>query len=73
VITAEDDGAGFDFEKLRNSQGNGWKNIQARLKSIKATADVDTQLDRKGTTFIISMPLKPGVLGAANPTVEKAR
>lgn len=57
-LTIEDDGPGFDKRKLDDSQGNGWINIQSRIKLIKATVEIDSQPDSKGTTFIVSMPWK---------------
>ena len=58
TLTIEDDGAGFDKRKLEDSLGNGWINIQSRIKLIKATVEIDSQPDGKGTTFIVSMPWK---------------
>ncbi len=57
TITLEDDGEGFDKRVLGDSPGNGWKNILSRLYLIKAAAEIDTQPGRRGTTFIVTVPL----------------
>ena len=56
-LTIEDNGNGFDKRLLENSQGNGWRNIQSRLNLIKGTLEIDTQVNRKGTTLALNMPL----------------
>ena len=61
TITIEDDGKGFDVGVLENNAGNGWKNIRSRLNLIKGSLDIDSHPGRKGTTFIIRVPLKPFV------------
>ncbi len=52
-ITIEDDGRGFDVNKLHLGNGNGWKNIQSRIKLIKGFMEVDSLPDVRGTTLII--------------------
>lgn len=56
-VMIEDDGLGFDQELLKNSKGNGWRNIQSRLNRIKASLDLDTSPQRRGNSLIIEMPL----------------
>lgn len=56
-IVIEDDGAGFNPALLEKGKGWGWKNIQSRLEAIKATIDIDTETGRKGTSFIVNVPL----------------
>lgn len=56
-VTIEDNGKGFDSEMLKNSQGNGWKNITSRVNLVKGIVDIDTRPERVGTTLIIRMPL----------------
>lgn len=56
TLIVEDDGSGFDKVLLENSAGNGWKNILSRLYLIRATAEVDTQPGRRGTTLIVTVP-----------------
>jgi two-component system, NarL family, sensor kinase len=55
VLTIEDNGKGFNPERLTQSQGNGWKNINSRLHLIKGTIEIDSQEGRKGSTFVISI------------------
>lgn len=56
-VMIEDDGMGFDQKLLKNSKGNGWRNIQSRLNRINASLDLDTSPNRKGNSLIIEMPL----------------
>ncbi len=56
VLTIEDNGRGFNAERLTQSQGNGWKNINSRLHLIKGTIEIDSQEGRANTTVIISVP-----------------
>lgn len=56
-ITIEDNGNGFDTRTLDLSKGNGWKNIKSRVNLIKGEVDVDSSLQRKGTTFLIRIPV----------------
>ena len=60
-IVIEDDGQGFDVQLLEQSRGHGWRNIRSRLSRIKASVDIDTRPGRKGSSFIISLPLFAGV------------
>jgi two-component system, NarL family, sensor kinase len=55
VLTIEDNGKGFNAERLTQSQGNGWKNINSRLHLIKGTIEIDSQEGRANTTVIISV------------------
>ena len=57
TITIEDDGAGFDASILERGHGNGWKNIQSRLKLVKGSIEIDSRSGFGGTTVIIRMPL----------------
>ncbi|MFM9840838.1 MAG: tetratricopeptide repeat protein [Cyclobacteriaceae bacterium] len=52
----EDNGRGFNAERLTQSHGNGWKNINSRLHLIKGTIEIDSQEGRANTTVIISVP-----------------
>lgn len=56
-LIIEDDGKGFNTQVLNHSKGNGWRNIQSRLKRINANWEIDSQEDRIGTTFMIDLPL----------------
>jgi two-component system, NarL family, sensor kinase len=57
ILTIEDDGLGFDPNVFTLSKGNGWKNIQSRLNLIKAELEIDSAPGRKGSTWIITLPL----------------
>lgn len=58
TIMLEDNGVGFDYEKmLANKNGIGISNIITRLNYIKGTVVYDTQLS-KGTTIHIEIDLK---------------
>ncbi|WP_162141590.1 tetratricopeptide repeat-containing sensor histidine kinase [Lunatimonas lonarensis] len=57
-LIIEDDGKGFDPSILENASGNGWRNIQSRLQRINARWEVDSTIGRRGTTFIVDIPIK---------------
>jgi signal transduction histidine kinase len=61
VLTIEDDGNGFDPEAFKEAKGNGWKNIRSRLNLIKGEIEIDAQQGRKGSTYVIAVPLKANV------------
>ncbi len=54
-ILIEDNGPGFEKEKLLKSSGRGWKNIQSRLEAINGILQIDTQPGYLGTSFIIDL------------------
>lgn len=57
-ITVEDNGKGFDFQKvLAEKKGIGLGNIHSRVEYMKGILDVDT-LQGRGTTVIIDIPLE---------------
>jgi signal transduction histidine kinase len=56
VLTIEDDGLGYDLEKFKISEGNGWRNINSRLNLIKGAIEFDIVKDRKNNTITISIP-----------------
>jgi signal transduction histidine kinase len=56
-ITIEDNGIGFDTAKLEGSNGNGWKNIRSRVNLIKGELDIDSAVQRKGTSLMIRIPV----------------
>lgn len=58
TLTIEDDGDGFSVASLEHGSGNGWKNIQSRLNLVKATLYVDSVPGRKGTTLVVTVPLR---------------
>lgn len=57
VVTIEDNGQGFDVNKLEQSNGNGWKNIRSRLNLIKGEINIDSSPGLGGSTYIINVPL----------------
>lgn len=56
VLIIEDNGAGFDKNKLYTSHGNGWRNIQTRANLIKSQIEIDSKAGRSGTSFILTAP-----------------
>lgn len=58
IITVEDDGIGFDMEKLKNDKSVGLKNIRFRLRYLAdGTLDIASQVN-KGTVVTITIPKK---------------
>jgi signal transduction histidine kinase/ligand-binding sensor domain-containing protein len=53
-ITVEDDGIGFEKNKLYNTEGLGFKSIQQRTEFLKGKIEVDTTL-HKGTSINIEL------------------
>jgi two-component system NarL family sensor kinase len=68
TLTIEDDGDGFDVAALERGSGNGWKNIQSRLNLVKASMFVDSLPGRKGTTLVVTVPVRQGVIGESTST-----
>ncbi len=58
VLTIEDDGIGYDIEKFKVSEGNGWRNINSRVNLIKGELDIDTTEGRKGSSVVINIDAK---------------
>ncbi|MAE84914.1 MAG: hypothetical protein CMB80_19410 [Flammeovirgaceae bacterium] len=58
VLTIEDDGMGYDIEKFKVSEGNGWRNINSRINLIKGELDIDTKEGRKGSSVVINIETK---------------
>lgn len=56
-ILIEDNGIGFEKEKLTKSSGWGWKNIQSRLEAINGILEIDSRTGITGTSFIIDLPI----------------
>jgi signal transduction histidine kinase len=65
VITVEDDGKGFDYQKKLKSKnkGKGLINIINRINFLQGELHVESGLN-KGTTFILHLPLH---IKSANP------
>jgi signal transduction histidine kinase len=56
-LLIEDNGQGFDKEKLLKSSGWGWKNIQSRLEAINGKLEIDSKEGSRGTSFILDFPV----------------
>ena len=56
ALMIEDNGKGFDKEKLTQSSGNGWANIQSRLAILNGVLEIDSRIG-KGTNFFIRINL----------------
>ncbi|WP_422355928.1 tetratricopeptide repeat protein [Roseivirga pacifica] len=56
TVTVEDDGAGFDPQVFYNGKGNGWKNIQTRVKQIMGEFYIDSRMGMAGTMVTINVP-----------------
>lgn len=55
-IIIEDDGIGFNSNKIKLKDGMGISSIKTRIKYLKGTFEVDSTLN-KGATIIINIPL----------------
>ena len=55
-ISIEDDGQGFDKNKLFDSNGYGWRNIQSRARLLGAEVDIDSNEQHSSTKFILKIP-----------------
>ena len=58
MITTEDDGRGFDYEKKikSKSKGHGLVNITNRVNFLRGHLHVESR-EGVGTTYIINLPL----------------
>ncbi len=56
TMMVEDNGKGFEKEKLETGTGNGWYNILSRLRLINGDVELDTQ-PGKGTVITIGLQL----------------
>ena len=54
AVTVEDDGNGFDTDKLNQSEGMGWRNIQNRIEFLKGRFDIQSS-PGKGTSVMIEI------------------
>ena len=55
-ILVEDDGKGFDIEKVDSKKSTGLSNIKKRINNLKGTFDLDSY-PNKGTSVIIDIPI----------------
>jgi hypothetical protein len=56
-IIIEDDGKGFDINKIDLKDGMGIQSIKTRIQHLKGTFEVDSTLN-KGTSIIINIPVE---------------
>jgi len=56
-LTVTDSGVGFDRDETKESRGIGLISMEERLKFLKGTLSIDTQVKR-GTTIHARVPLK---------------
>jgi signal transduction histidine kinase len=56
IVTMEDNGIGFEPEKIQQSQGIGWKNMAARVELVSGKMEIFSA-PGKGTKVEISIPL----------------
>lgn len=56
TVTVEDNGKGFDQEKLQQADGIGWKNIKSRVEYLDGTWDIQSE-PGKGTAVNIEIRL----------------
>lgn len=57
TLTIEDNGIGFNPVVFFEGKGNGWINIQTRLKQVSGTFDLDTTIGRNGNMVTINSPI----------------
>jgi PAS domain S-box-containing protein len=58
-LTVSDSGAGFDIDAAKASRGLGLISMEERLKLLKGTLSIESQLQR-GTTIHARVPFNPG-------------
>ncbi len=58
TLTIEDNGLGFDKERLINSKGNGWKNINSRADIFCGELELETDPSIRGNLLILNIPKK---------------
>lgn len=56
TMMVEDNGVGFDPEHLKSSSGNGWYNIQSRVRLMGGEYEIDSRID-SGSVITVSVPL----------------
>ena len=69
TLMIEDDGVGFDTALLTMGKGDGWKNISSRANIIKASVELDSTPDTRGSTFILNIPV-PKLSNALSESVK---
>ncbi|MEQ8242020.1 sensor histidine kinase [Fulvivirga sp.] len=66
VLTIEDDGNGFDKNRLENGEGNGWRNINTRLNLLNALLEINSTPDQKGNSILIDLPIPSLILNTTS-------
>lgn len=56
VLMIEDNGTGFDMDKLKRSEGIGLSNVETRTKLLGGELNIESSLGR-GTVIIIEIPI----------------
>jgi two-component system NarL family sensor kinase len=69
TVMIEDNGSGFEIEKLEKGKGNGWYNINSRLSLINGQIEVDSKLN-KGTLVSIFISVGNTILVIKNEDGE---
>jgi two-component system, NarL family, sensor kinase len=59
TLMAEDNGSGFEMEKVRQSPGHGLTQMKSRIENLNGSIHVDSSPAR-GTIISIVIPLNPG-------------
>jgi len=57
LLDIRDDGKGFEYSNIQNSNSNGLNNIRSRVSFMSGTLNIDSGLSR-GTTITVQIPLK---------------
>lgn len=55
-VMIEDNGRGFDMEKMKENEGIGIKNMRARIAFLKGTMEIDSK-PKRGTLIAFHIPL----------------
>lgn len=55
ILILQDDGNGFDVDKVKRSNGLGWKNIEARVLMLKGKDSLESSAE-KGTIYQLVIP-----------------
>ena len=56
TITVEDNGNGFDTQKIYQTKGIGWSNIQNRVDFLKGKIDINSKIE-EGTSVLIELSI----------------
>ncbi len=53
-LNIEDNGKGFDLDKIETSKGIGWKNIKSRVNLLRGELEIDSEIG-KGTSIALKL------------------